>query len=320
MQHNDFLSSLLFSAGVTFPILFMLLLGMLLRKRRFIDDRFCEQASKIIFNITLPVLLFFNIYNNPITHLEEQVRLLSVGAFGTLSLFILAEVFAAKFIAEKRERGIFVQGVYRCNAGILGLAFCINAYGDAALAGASIYTAVSVFLYNIFAVITLSRSLSDDKVSLRDMLFSVLKNPLIIGILLGLLASMLNLRLPKALMTSGNYLVNITLPLALICTGASIDLRSLFKTSSVSWMATCGRIIVAPVFMVLLGKACGLNGMNLGIVFLITATPLAAATYAMVRGMGGNAVTVANIIALTTFGSMFGSAIGVLLLSQLGWI
>lgn len=320
MQNNDFLSSLIFSASVTCPILFMLILGMLLRKRRVIDDRFCEQASKMIFNLTLPVLLFFNLYNNPINHLEEQLRILTVCIVGTLSLFILAELFAAKFIAEKRERGTFVQGVYRCNAGILGLAFCINAYGNAALASASIYTAVSVFLYNILAVITISRSLSDGKVSPRKMLWNVLKNPLIIGIALGLLASVLKLEIPKPLMTAGNYLVNITLPLALICTGASIEVRNLFNTSGISWMATIGRVIVAPVFMVLLGKALGLSGMNLGIVFLITATPLAAATYAMVRGMGGNAVTVANIIALTTFGSMFGSAIGVLLLSQLGWI
>lgn len=45
---------------------------------------------------------------------------------------------------------------------------------------------------------------------------------------------------------------------------------------------------------------------------------MATATYAMVRGMGGNAVTVANIIGLTTFGSMFSSAFKLIILKQTG--
>lgn len=49
-------------------------------------------------------------------------------------LFLGAELVAGKYIAEKTERGTFVQAVYRGNNGILGLALCINAYGEAGLA------------------------------------------------------------------------------------------------------------------------------------------------------------------------------------------
>lgn len=68
-------------------------------------------------------------------------------------------------------------------------------------------------------------------------------------------------------MTTGNYLANITLPLALICTGASIDFKILFKTSDVSLWASLGRVIVAPIFMVGIGKLFGLSEMGLGIIF-----------------------------------------------------
>ena len=320
MQSNEFLSSLLFSASVISPILLMLLIGIFLRRRKVIDDKFSEQATKLIFNITLPTLLFFNIYQNPIEHIEDQFRLLSACVVGTLLLFTLAELVAAKWVKDKKERGTFVQGIYRSNAGILGLAFCFNAYGDPALAPASIYSAVAVLLFNILAVITISRSLSDGKVSVRKMLANLVKNPLVISIILGLLAVNLQISLPKPLMTAGNYLANITLPLALICAGASIDFKTLFKTSDVSLWASLGRVIVAPIFMVGIGKLFGLSEMGLGIIFLVNATPMATATYAMVRGMGGNAVTVANIIGLTTFGSMFSSAFGLIILKQIGWI
>lgn len=319
MQNNDFLSAFLFSISVTLPTLLMLILGIALRARRIIDDRFSGQATKIIFNITLPILLFLSIFKNPVDY-SQQIPLLLVGVAGTLVLFLGAEIFAAKFVSDKRERGTFVQGVYRGNNGILGLAFCINAYGSSALAPASIYAAALTFLYNILGVITLSRSLSDGKVSFKKILFNVLKNPLIIGILLGIFASLSQVTFPRSILITADYLAGMTLPLALICTGASIDVKGLFKTTDVSLWASIGRIVVAPVFMVLVGKAFGISGMNLGIILLMSSTPLAAAAYAMIRGMGGNAVTAANIIGLTTFGSMFSSAIGLLFLSQIGWI
>lgn len=319
MQHTDFISSFLFSVSVTLPTLLMLILGILLRARGIIDDKFCGQATKIIFNITLPILLFQNIIKNQVDY-ASQAPLLLVGFIGTLVLFLLAEILAVNFVKQKAERATFVQAVYRGNNGILGLAFCINAYGDAALAPASIYAAALTFVYNILGVITLTRHLSEGKVSLLKVLLNVLKNPLIIGISLGVLVSITQIQLPKTLITSGDYLANMTLPVALLCTGASIDIKALFKASNLSLWATAWRVFISPFFMAVLGKILGLSGISLGILFLMTVTPMAAAAYAMIRAMGGNATTAANIIGLTSFASMFTSSIGLLVLSQLGWI
>lgn len=319
MQNSDFISSFMFSVSVTLPTLLMLLLGILLRTRGIIDDKFCGQATKIIFNITLPILLFQNIVKNQVDY-ASQAPVLLVGLIGTLVLFLIAEILAANFVKLKSERATFVQAVYRGNNGILGLAFCINAYGDEALAPASIYAAALTFVYNILGVITLTRHLSDGKVSPFNVLLNVLKNPLIIGISLGVLVSVTQIQLPKTLITSGDYLANMTLPVALLCTGASIDVKALLRASDLSLWATTWRVFISPFFMVLLGKIFGLSGISLGILFLMTVTPMAAAAYAMIRAMGGNATTAANIIGLTSFASMFSSSIGLLILTQLGWI
>lgn len=319
MQNSDFISSFMFSVSVTLPTLLMLLLGILLRTRGIIDDKFCGQATKIIFNITLPILLFQNIVKNQVDY-ASQAPVLLVGLIGTLVLFLIAEILAANFVKLKSERATFVQAVYRGNNGILGLAFCINAYGDEALAPASIYAAALTFVYNILGVITLTRHLSDGKVSPFKVLLNVLKNPLIIGISLGVLVSVTQIQLPKTLITSGDYLANMTLPVALLCTGASIDVKALFRASDLSLWATTWRVFISPFFMVLLGKIFGLSGISLGILFLMTVTPMAAAAYAMIRAMGGNATIAANIIGLTSFASMFSSSIGLLILTQLGWI
>lgn len=317
---NDFENTILFSISVTLPTLLLLILGIGLKKRNIIDDKFNQQATGIVFKITLPTLLFLNVFKNPVSHLNEQLLMMGSCISGTLILFILAEFFAAKFVIEKRERGTFVQGVYRGNCSILGLAFCLNAYGDKALVPATIYAATTAIIYNILGVITLSRSLSDGQINLSKIILNVIKNPLIISILLGVFASYIKLSIPKSLLTTIQYLASMTLPLALICAGASIELKALYKISGISLWASIGRVIIAPVFMVLFGKALGFTGVNLGVIFLMNATPLAAAAYAMVRGMGGNANTAANIIGTTTFASMFVSSLGLTVLQQIGWI
>lgn len=319
MHNMDFYSSFLFSMSVTLPTVLMLLLGVLLQKRRIVDDKFTGQATKIIFNITLPILLFLNITNNPVDF-RRQLLPITASFTGTLLLFIIAEWVAAKYIVEKQERGTFVQSVYRGNHGILGLALCINAYGEAGLAPASIYAAATIFLFNVLGVITLNRAFSDGRVSMLGMLKNVFKNPLIIAIVLGYVVNGIELTFPKTLQTTGNYLASMTLPLALICAGASVKFKGIGSVSRTVLWGSTARIVIAPIFMVGIGKLFGLSGMNMGILFLMAATPMATIAYAMVRGMGGEGTSAANIIALTTLGAIVSSSLGLLILTQLGWI
>ena len=60
--------------------------------------------------------------------------------------------------------------------------------------------------------------------------------------------------------------------------------------------------------------------MLIGILFLISSTPVAAASYTMVRHFGGDATAAANLVALTNLGSMFTSSLGIVVLKLLGWM
>lgn len=82
-------------------------------------------------------------------------------------------------------------------------------------------------------MITLSRAFAQGNVSLWRVLNNVLRNPLIIAIVLGYVVNHLEFTFPKILQTTGNYLASMTLPLALICTGASIQFKGMRKDSRV---------------------------------------------------------------------------------------
>ena len=87
------------------------------------------------------------------------------------------------------------------------------------------------------------------------------------------------------------------------------------RTDTRSTAMTAGaKLAGVPLLFVLGGIAFGFRGMELGILLLMAAAPSAAASYVMVRAMGGNAPLAANIVALTTIGSILATSLGLTVL------
>ena len=152
----------------------------------------------------------------------------------------------------------------------------------------------------------------------RFLLRSIIKNPLIVSSCAAVPFPLLQVALPAVLLKSVSYFADMTLPLALLCTGASLDLKQLRQDSAHANDATCGRLIIAPALITLAGFLCGFRDLELGIIFLMSAVPTAAARYVMARSMGGNANLAANIIAMATLGSLFTSSLGFTVLKHTG--
>jgi len=140
----------------------VLALGVWLAHRGLLNDAFIEGGSRLVFNVTLPILLFVTISQ---THYAQAVnlRLVTVGLAATLVAYLIFELIASAAVRPRQERGMVVQGAFRSNMGIVGLAYCVNAYGDVAMATASLYLGIVTILFNVLAVITLNRSLSEHR-------------------------------------------------------------------------------------------------------------------------------------------------------------
>ena len=314
-----FWDAALFALSVTMPSVLLLVLGWFLRRTEQVDARFVDQASKLVFRYSMPALLFFSIYANE-TDYSAQIPLLLAGAVASLLLFVGAEIIAARTVKAPADRGVFVQGVYRANTMIVGLAFVSNAYGSEGVAVGAVYGGAMTLLYNVLAVLTLSRASGSGSLNPLRMARQIATNPLILAIVLALLAQSVRLPVPVLLQQTGHYLAIIALPLALICAGAALDVKSLFKVSDISLWSSLGRLIGAPLVAVAVGWAFGLQGIAMGVLFMMMATPVAAASYVMAKAMGANDVAAANIVGLTTIGAMPAAAAGIALLRSLGWL
>ncbi len=315
---TDFLQTLEFAFSVTGPIFVILLLGVILRRVGLITDAFVDAGSRLVFNVTLPALLFISIATTDFAD-AANFRLIGYGLLATCAVFVALEWLTSHTVRPAEDRGVVVQGAFRSNMGIIGLAYCVNAYGASGLATASLYLGMVTILFNVLAVITLNRSLSKRR-GVGGIIRGIFTNPLIIGIVLALPVSYFEIKLPSLVQQSGRYFADMTLPLALLCTGASLNFASLRNALSNTLQATAHKLILVPLLITGGGIAVGFRGVELGVLLLMASAPTAAASYVMVRAMGGNATLAANIIALTTLGSIIATSAAIAGLRAAGLI
>lgn len=304
--------------NVTAPVFAMLFLGYGLKRIEWINDNFIKTASALVFNVCMPSLLFLGIY-----HADLRSALKP----GLLVYFVVATVgsFAiAWWIATKRcpqvDRGVFTQGAFRGNNGVIGLALAGSMYGDYGISLGSILAGLVIVLYNSLSVVVLaiySPNIKSDPLSICK---SILVNPLIISVVVAVPFACLQIPIPNWILTSADYVAQMSLPLALICIGGTLSLAALRSSGSVALSASAVKMILLPIVGTFGAWLLGFRGAELGILFLYIGAPSASVGYVMVRASGGNYSLAAAIIVITTLAAAITTNIGIFLLQWGGWI
>lgn len=303
------LHTFLFAFKITAPVFVMLFLGLWLKKRNKINDTFIKTSSQLVYSLGLPVMLFITCATADTSRATDWTLLIAFAVMTGL-VFIGSLLTAHWHCSDKRDEGVFIQGAFRGNLVILGLAFCANAYGEKGLALASLPVAMTVIVYNVLSVYVLNRSLSESGASLKPTLIGIAKNPLIIAIALGFLVNLCRITLPEVILDSGKYLSQMVLPLALICIGGSLGTARLTHIDSATMSACVWKLILSPLIACSLAIALGLRGDALAILFLLAASPSATISFVMVQAMNGNAPLAARIVAHTTVWALVSVTIG----------
>ncbi|HCV76160.1 MAG TPA: AEC family transporter, partial [Pseudomonas sp.] len=202
--------------------------------------------------------------------------------------------------------------------GIVGLALATTQYGDYGLSVGGIMAGMVILFYNVLSAIVLAIYSPHLEANWRTLLRSILGNPLIIGILLAIPFAYFQWQLPRWLDTSARYFAGLTLPLALMCIGATLSLASLRESSGLAVGASLWKIVWIPLLGVLGALALGIQGPALGILFLYLGCPTAASSFVMARAAGSNAQLAATIVVLSTLGGMLTTNLGLLALKWAG--
>ena len=126
--------------NVTLPVFSMVFLGIGLKRIGWIDDAFINTASTLVFKGSMPTLVFISIVKADLSQALLPGLMLYFTA-ATLACFGLSWLWAI-WRVEPIERGVYVQGAFRGNCGIVGLALAASMYGDFGLSAGGILVGV----------------------------------------------------------------------------------------------------------------------------------------------------------------------------------
>lgn len=310
------MQNLFITLNLVAPVFLIVILGYILKKFRFINDDFVKISAKIVFSVSLPAFIFLEISQMHISEILNPELILFV-YIGTFVTFFISWVAAIPLKDDGKITSVFIQGSFRGNFAIVGLALIVSAFGTKLLPKASLVLAFTIPLYNLLSVAALiipMRRINQTKFS--SALFEILKNPLIIAVLLAFPFSIFGIPVHHLIVSTGNYLAAMTLPLALIGIGGFMSFSDVKKGLGVTLYSTILKLIVFPIIAVAAALILGFEGEDVGIIFILFGCPTAIASFIMAEAMGADSKLAGNILLATTLGSVVTITIGLFLLKE----
>ena len=297
-----FLENLRFSLNVTVPVFLMMVFGWFCRKIGLLDDHTTAKLNKFTFRATLPALLFMDLSKADFRAVWDTrfvlfcviVTLLSVGVASLYSLLH----------KDKAERGEIIQAAYRSSAAVLGIAFVKNIYGEAAMAALMIVGTVPI--YNIIAVTVLSPTSPDTsgKKSGRELFMNTLKgiitNPIILGIIVGMIWSVAGIPQPVILEKSVSYLGNMATPLSLIALGASFRTSDAKGKTAVTAGIVFIKLVLFCCIFLPLAVHMGFRGEKLIAILVMLGSATTGSCFVMAKNFGHKGTITAYAVMLAT--------------------
>lgn len=316
------MENFIFSVNVTIPIFLVMVLGWFLRQIGMLDEHFVTVANRFNFKVTLPFMLFRDISGVDIRAIFDLKYVLFC-ALASTACFWLIWGGVKLFLKDKSMRGAFVQASFRSSAAVMGLAFIQNIYGSSAMGPLMIVGAVP--LYNIYSVIVLTfegndaaEGRSTDKI--KKACINILKNPIIIGIFLGMIAALLKIPFPTIMDKSINTVAQMATPLALIVIGAGFEGRKALAKIKPTIAASMIKLVVQPLIFLPVAAWLGFSGEKMIAILIMLASPTTPSCYIMAKSMKNDDVLTASIIVTTTLLAAFTLTFWIFVLRTLGYI
>lgn len=314
------MENLMFCLNATIPVFITMFFGLFFRRIGLFDTAFLSKMNKFVFVAALPVLLFEDISTTDFIKAWDAKFV--VFCFCATLISILISIGLSYKLKDKNIQGEFVQASYRSSAAILGIAFIQNIYGDAGMAPLMIVATVP--LYNIMAVIVLSLLHPNRGRMSKHLLFQTLKdiaqNPIILGILVGILWSVLKIPQPVIMQKSLHNVGALATPLGLMAMGGSFtvsDLRSNIKPAAV---CTFMKLIVFVALFLPLAIYLGFTNDKLVAILVMLGSATTVSCFIMAKNMGFEGSLSSSVVMMTTLCSAFTLTLWLFVIKSAGFL
>lgn len=252
------------------PILLIATAGYIVGKTLTVDSR---TIGRIVFYIFSP-LLVFNLLVTSNLNLNQAISTFGFTATFILSMGIIAFIVGKLFKLERAHLLAVILTVGFGNTGNYGLPVVKFAFGDDALAIASIFFVATSILFNTAGVIIASLGQSN----LKSAILGLFKIPSLYGVVLALIVKFTGFQIPIPLERTIEIAANGAVPSMIVLLGlelTKIEWSNNFRALSVG-VAT--KLLIAPIIGLIIAGMFGLQGFEKQANVIQASMPAAVAT------------------------------------------
>ena len=312
-MENNMFSNFVVALSAVIPMFCLMSIGAFVKYKKWLSEEELNHMNRMVFRVFFCCMMFYSIYTTDLST-TFRPKLMIFGACGVLAVFFLLMLIGP--LIEK-ERGVIIQAIFRSNFVLMGIPIVANIFGDENIAVSTMMIAVIIPIYNILAVFALE-TFRGGKFALIPILKGILKNPMILGAIVGAIFLNLGIKIPAPILKPIGQISAATTPIALIILGASFKLGSTHEHRKQLFGAVFGRLILVPTIMLSAAIFLGFRGIDFVTLIAIFASPCAVVSFAMAQQMGGDADLAGNCVVFTSALSCLTIFCWILLFKTLG--
>jgi malonate transporter len=294
-------------ADLILPVFAVILSGWIVGYTGYLSRTLADALIHFAYNIAMPALLIVTIAQEP-SHSLINWRFLAAFGGGSLLCFILVfgimSIHASRSLASRTMQGMAAS---MTNTGFVALPVLQAIYGPRAVLPAAIATVFVAVVMFPAAVILLELGQRDAHASRTAPIVTakhVVFNPMVLSTLIGMLCSVLGLRMPGPVMAYLGILADALTPCALFAIGLGLSIEGLRANLGRASLLSAVKLVIMPLIVYGLSVSLGLDPLYTIAAVICAAVPTAKTAYILAGEYHCEEMMVASTVSMTTLASV----------------
>ena len=283
-------------AQLLVPDFSLILCGYLVCRYTALNREVWQQVEPLVYFFLFPVLLFHSIVKSPLD-LVAAANLIGAGV--CMGLIAIALSYSLPFwpvlgrFIDRKDHAAAAQIGFRFNS-YIALALAERLAGAEGLLLISVLIGFCVPMFNMAAVWPMARHAE------RGFWRELVRNPLVLATVAGLVANVLGLHIPHWAEPTVNRVGAAALALGLMAAGAGMQFGALSRGKALGVAVLSIRHFLTPMVAFCMARLFGLTELQTTILLAFSALPTASTAYVLAARMGYDGAYVAGLVTLST--------------------
>lgn len=240
----------------------MILLGMFLKQKEFLQEDAQETLSNIVLYIALPSMIFINLRQANIS--QEMLFLPILGIATSFILLIIAYLYCRSRNYSKKRAWTIMIASSIMNTGFIGFPVSLGVFGNEGFLNAIFFDLATSTMIVVYGVI-LAKEFGGDR---REVIKNTITFIPLWAVIFGLLFNVFNIPLVYVVENILDYFGQATIPLIMLAIGLSLDYKNIKSCLSDSIAVSIFKLVLAPLIIFVMLSLLKIRGMAFNIAIL----------------------------------------------------